>query len=330
MGKSNPLNQMSDLSALVTFVTPIYNRASTFEATVRSVLEQTNSRWKWVIVDDGSSDETWIKLEALQREDSRIIVLRRNRSPKGACTCRNIGVQEASTRWVFFLDSDDVLDQGAVDLFQQHIEKNEVQTFFFNAKPLEPLRELPYRWNPAMVKSSWVSLLLALTPACSTSGPLWRKTELIGVGGWNESIKVWQDVELHLRAHFRGITFTPAKNEKPIISIRHSEDSLSKVDYHNPEKTWSRWNVVQYIMSEGKQELEAPENRKALRNLIIGVFNSALQSGGFQLASEMLNTIDFNYVGLSKAKFQFAWFCQKFRLNRIPKVGLGKVRLARR
>lgn len=321
---------MPDQSALVTLVTPIFNRASTIEATALSVLEQTNPRWKWIVVDDGSSDETWMKLQALQKEDSRIVALRRNRSPKGACTCRNVGVENASTSWVFFLDSDDVLEPGAVDLFERHIEKNEARTFFFNAKPFEPHGKLPYRWSPSLTKSSWVPLLLALTPACSTSGPLWRKSELLEVGGWNENLHVWQDVELHLRAYIKGITFTPAKNDKPVISIRQSEDSLSKVDYHNPEKTWSRWRVALYVMHEGKREIGDFENRNALGNLVIGVFNSALQSNSHQLASEMLSTINFEEVGLSKTKFQFARFCRRFGLHKIPKIGLGKVSLTRR
>ena len=73
---------MSDQSALVTLVTPIFNRANTLEATASSVLDQINPRWKWIVVDDGSSDETWMKLQALQRKDKNCSI-EAERSPKG-------------------------------------------------------------------------------------------------------------------------------------------------------------------------------------------------------------------------------------------------------
>jgi glycosyltransferase involved in cell wall biosynthesis len=60
-----------------------------------------------MIVDDGSTDDSWEVLTAIARTDDRIRLLRRERGPKGACTCRNIGVTESRGSHLLFLDTDD-------------------------------------------------------------------------------------------------------------------------------------------------------------------------------------------------------------------------------
>ena len=81
---------------MISIITPNFNRAYIIEETAESILNQTNDNWEWVIVDDGSTDASWETLKSYQARDSRIRVFKRNREPKGACTCRNIGVEKSA------------------------------------------------------------------------------------------------------------------------------------------------------------------------------------------------------------------------------------------
>ena len=61
-------------------------------------------------------------------------LIKRNRDPKGANTCRNIGIQEASGDYLLFLDSDDVLAPWAIEnRCAAIVQKKEYDYYFFPA-----------------------------------------------------------------------------------------------------------------------------------------------------------------------------------------------------
>ena len=93
----------------VSIITPSFNRAYILHETAESIFRQTNPNWEWVIVDDGSTDDSWEVINKYAAEDSRVKVFKRDREPKGACTCRNIAVSKATGEFLIFLDTDDLL-----------------------------------------------------------------------------------------------------------------------------------------------------------------------------------------------------------------------------
>ena len=93
------------MSAVVSIITPTYNRAHLLSRVWASLLKQTEQRFQWIIVDDGSTDSTREVVEDFN--DHRIIyVWQENQGVNGA---RNRGEQEISTEYVIYLDSDDEL-----------------------------------------------------------------------------------------------------------------------------------------------------------------------------------------------------------------------------
>lgn len=91
----------------VSIITPAYNAARHIGATIASVQAQTCAGWEMVIADDGSGDETCALVEALAREDPRIILVRQARNG-GPAAARNLALAQARGRYICFLDSDDL------------------------------------------------------------------------------------------------------------------------------------------------------------------------------------------------------------------------------
>ncbi len=89
----------------VSIITPNYNSEKYLADTVQSVLNQTFEDWEWIIVDDGSTDQSLDYLQSIQ--DKRIKILK---TPKnsGAAVARNLALEEAQARFITFLDSDDL------------------------------------------------------------------------------------------------------------------------------------------------------------------------------------------------------------------------------
>ncbi|MDO5760752.1 MAG: glycosyltransferase family 2 protein, partial [Bacteroidota bacterium] len=94
---------------LITVVVPVFNNQNTIEETIESVLNQTNSNWEVICVDDGSTDNSVSIIKEYCKKDDRISLIIRDIAPKGGSHCRNIGAFNAKGKYVMFLDADDLL-----------------------------------------------------------------------------------------------------------------------------------------------------------------------------------------------------------------------------
>ena len=70
---------------------------------------QTFIDWQAFIVDDGSEDQSEETIKSFEKADPRIHYVKRGTEPKGAQTCRNIGLRlAADSKYILFFDADDV------------------------------------------------------------------------------------------------------------------------------------------------------------------------------------------------------------------------------
>ena len=97
------------MSATLSIVMPDFNRPKELRTMLDSILANTFQNWELWAVDDGSEQETLSMLELYASQDERIHFIRRERLPKGAQTCRNIGMEQAKGEYIVFFDSDDYI-----------------------------------------------------------------------------------------------------------------------------------------------------------------------------------------------------------------------------
>src|SRR4028119_92017 len=95
----------------VSIIAPLYNKAAYVADMMQSVLSQTYSDWELLVVDNGSTDDSFLKAQQIQ--DSRIRLLQ---SPKrGPGAARNYGLTHAKGKWIQFLDADDLLEPNHLE-----------------------------------------------------------------------------------------------------------------------------------------------------------------------------------------------------------------------
>ena len=94
---------------LVTVITPVYNRADLVEETINSVLSQDYPNIEYIILDDGSTDNSW---EAIQKYKDRAVLGRHENM--GETRTVNKGFSMAKGEIIGVLSSDDLLMPGAV------------------------------------------------------------------------------------------------------------------------------------------------------------------------------------------------------------------------
>lgn len=99
----------------ISIVVPVFNSAAFVRESVLSALEQTLAAVEVLCVDDGSTDGSAAVLGEMAASDSRITLVSLG-SNQGASAARNTGIERATGKYVFFLDSDDRVPPGALDL----------------------------------------------------------------------------------------------------------------------------------------------------------------------------------------------------------------------
>jgi glycosyltransferase involved in cell wall biosynthesis len=104
---------------LVSVVMPVYNAGNYLNEAIQSLLRQTYSNWELIAVDDGSTDNSWEMLSAI--DDRRIKLMRRENG--GQCAATNTGLEHISGDYVQFLDADDLMDSRKIELQVKALEK---------------------------------------------------------------------------------------------------------------------------------------------------------------------------------------------------------------
>ena len=95
----------------ISFIVPAYNAQRYLGETLESILIQEGSSYEIIVIDDGSTDQTGEIADGYARKHPCIRVIRSVN--RGVSHARNLGIEAARGRYLAFLDSDDVLCDGA-------------------------------------------------------------------------------------------------------------------------------------------------------------------------------------------------------------------------
>lgn len=230
-------------SVLVSIIIPVFNRESVITKCIQSIQAQEYEQWEAIIVDDGSSDNTVQTVEAIAIHDHRIQLYKRPGIKKGGNVCRNLGIQKAKGVYLIFLDSDDLLQKNCI--------KNRVNTALRNQGmdllvfPGAVFADDPgkpqWHWNIASGQDDLTRFFNFDSP-WQTSGPLWKKEFLLQKELlWDEELCMWQDVDFHIRALLSNPAYKVYwDNSYDYLVNNSSADSLSRIDYNNPQKIQAR------------------------------------------------------------------------------------------
>jgi glycosyltransferase involved in cell wall biosynthesis len=182
---------MSSRRNLVTVVMPCRNISPMFfgEA-VKSVLSQTSSRWRLLIVVDGDDPATRSIVAASLAEilgpgrDRRLEVLEN----EGAMITGafNTGMRHARTPFVAVLHSDDLLDRSAVEVLSRYIERRREIDYFHSSRIYIDEDGRPISHLIQAVSSFCLGEFRSYGPVKSVH--CWRVDSAVRIGGMDESL----------------------------------------------------------------------------------------------------------------------------------------------
>lgn len=108
----------------LSIVIPVFNNTNFVRIMIESILANDFDDWELLAVDDGSDELTISLLQSYTNADSRVHLIQRTCTPKGAQTCRNIGMEKAQGKYIVFFDSDDYITPSCL---RQRVEAIKLQ-----------------------------------------------------------------------------------------------------------------------------------------------------------------------------------------------------------
>jgi len=131
-----------DWKPAVSVIIPIYNVEDYLHECLDSIVGQTLENIEIICVNDGSTDESLSIAEEYREKDPRITIV--SRANSGQSAARNIGMQYAKGYYIYFIDSDDVLDVEALKKLEKIARANSLSVLRFGIKPFYSSKEIHY------------------------------------------------------------------------------------------------------------------------------------------------------------------------------------------
>ena len=120
----------------VSIILPIYNVAQYLEETFDSLIHQTLHEIEIIAVNDGSTDQSEAIIMKYMQKDSRISYYYQNN--QGQSVARNLALQHATGKYIYMMDSDDILeDPNAFQICFEYAEKHKADFIFFDGDILQ-------------------------------------------------------------------------------------------------------------------------------------------------------------------------------------------------
>ena len=108
---------------MVSILVPIYNVSRYLRECVGSLTRQTFTDLQIVLINDGSSDDSWEILQKLAQQDQRLEIY--SQPNCGVAATRNRLLEKARGEFVLFVDSDDWIEQDTVEILMQEQKKED-------------------------------------------------------------------------------------------------------------------------------------------------------------------------------------------------------------
>jgi glycosyltransferase involved in cell wall biosynthesis len=213
---------------LVTVVTPAYNIAKYIGETVDSVLRQTFHDFEYLVVDDGSTDNSVDVVKAHIRDDPRFRLVQGEH--RGLSAARNAGVREAKGQYIAFLDGDDRWHPKFLERQLQLIQSlpPDVGAVFCRSRLVLENGTLAFLQWQRGGRYDFDDILVNSNPARNGSSLLIRKSCFADVGGFDEELHHLEDLDMWLRIAASSKTPVFWANKYFLVDMRLRSDSMSR------------------------------------------------------------------------------------------------------
>lgn len=279
------------MKPIISVVIPLYNKENEIQRAIQSVLAQSLPNFEVIVVNDGSTDNSFEQVQKITDPRIRII----SQENQGVSAARNKGTANSTANWIAFLDADDEWHpeflESLLNLKTQFPDAD-VLSSSYSIVNRDGTSRLPRTSN--LFSENWIGIftdfieILNVDSPFNSSSFIVNKRTLEKTGGFIKGLQFGEDVDIWIRLSFLSKI---AYINKP-LSIYHKEaDNRAcllygkSLDVMYPVKT-----LIQFLRS-GK----IPENQRQsviefIANHNLPVAQANLYYGNTKKAIELIHS----------------------------------------
>ena len=142
----------------IDIIIPMYNAEKTIAETLQSIIMQSYTSWRVIIIDDGSIDKSADIVKKYMKKDSRIEYFYKENG--GIISARIAGIKRIKNKFVMLIDNDDILHSQCLEIFKLIMEKTDADMVLLArdiSKQIEAELEYPGQIKVNVIRESRVT-----------------------------------------------------------------------------------------------------------------------------------------------------------------------------
>lgn len=253
------------MNPLVSIIIPLFNREKLIIHTLDSILKQSYKHWECIVVDDGSTDNSFEAVSTFAKAEPRINIFKRpDYLKKGANACRNYGFLKASGKYINWFDSDDLMMPEKLKLQVRQLESSYLNYSICQTERFDSIENKSLGLRCPQIKSNNIlNDYIQFKIFWITGAPLWKKSFLDANNfTFDETLQQSQDYDYH-------INILAEENQYEIIDL-----ALMKLIKHDTNMSNNKFDTPLKIYSNIKSRCKALtlHNDKLNKNTQIFLF----------------------------------------------------------
>lgn len=209
-------------------VMAVFNAGSGLDAAIDSILKQTYTLFEFLIVDDGSTDDTFSRLERFKAKDNRIVIYRLPNNT-GLPHALNFGIAKASGNYIARMDADDYSFPSRLETQMSYIEDHPNVSVIGSNAILVDSSGVQLGTSKKLIEHENIVASAFKNPPFIHSSVLFTRDFIETMNGYDENLEKAQDYDLWLRG-LNGFTYYNINEPLVRYTIKHK--SSLKEDYY--------------------------------------------------------------------------------------------------
>jgi len=247
----------------VSVIIPVYNTEKYLSETIDSVINQTIgfNNIELILVNDGSKDNSEKVCKYYEEKYDNVKYIYKDNS--GVSDTRNLGKKESTSKYIMFLDSDDKLNDIALEKLYNFIEKNEEIDFVISRvkffEKSEVYHYMDYRFDDGDRVVDINDNKYVKYNQYHSTGILIRKKAIEKID-YDKNVKYGEDMKFMASILLNNPKFGIVK--EAMLYYRKRKDESSAVNKQYSDKSWftNSLDAYKYVLDKAKEKYKKVNN----------------------------------------------------------------------
>lgn len=260
------------MNKLLSIIVPIYNVESYLEECLDSLINQDLKKIKIILVNDGSTDNSYNIAKKYADSNENIILL--NKSNGGLSDARNYGLSYADTKYISFIDSDDYAEKNYYAEIIRILENNDVDLIVSDIRYFWDNSDKSFILNGLSDKTNDFHKSLIMSPLFAWN-KVYRKDIFDHLNIKYPNNMWYEDIPVSLK-YFNNIDKTYYYSN---VGINYRQRNTSILGSTNDQRVYHIFEIMDIVLNEYKETNSFNKYKDELEYLFI---EQIIWYGGFR------------------------------------------------